>query len=145
MSESDRIVFAEVVTKTLVTNYRMRCLLCSALEGGSNYWYRIEDYDLPDGVRYEDFREGGKYAIEGEYWHPAQLIPFFPGAAVIFSVPEDGDGKAYRLDRGAMVNGLQIMADKFPKHWSDFVNEDDDATTADCWLQVSLFQELRYC
>lgn len=36
-------------------------VLCSALEGGSNYWYRIEDFVEPDHISPELEEEWGEY------------------------------------------------------------------------------------
>jgi hypothetical protein len=41
-----------------------------------------------------------------------------------------------------MVRGLQLMADKYPNHFADFMQENDDATTSDVFLQLSVFGEL---
>jgi len=35
-----------------------------------------------------------------------------------------------------------VLEEKFPKHFSDAVEEDFDATTADCWLQCCLFGDV---
>jgi hypothetical protein len=140
----EKTVFAEVTVKLPVTLDRVLCLLCSALEGGSNYWYMIEDYEFPDGVKYADFKEGGKYQIPDDYWHPAQLIPTHPGCSVIFTDNERDDGEKFRLNREALVKGLEVMATKYPRHWTDFMQENDDAETGDVYLQCCLFGEAIY-
>ncbi len=43
-----------------------------------------------------------------------------------------------------MAKGLQVMATKAPRHFSDFVNEGDDATTSDVFLQMICFGEIVY-
>lgn len=135
--------FAEIVTKHLVTYYRAQSLLCSALEGGSNYWYTIADYRFPEGVCCADFNEGGRFAEPDTFWHPAQLIPFHSGCAVIFATQDEDaiDGKMYfPLDRAAMVKGLELLSEFQPqRHWRAFVEENDDAETGDVWLQLCLF------
>ncbi len=142
--KTEEIVFTEVTMKMPVNLDRVLCLLCSALEGGSNYWYMIERYDLPKNMPYKDFKEGGKYQYPDNYAHPAQLIPTYPGCAVIFTVTEEDDGKEYRLDREALERGLRIMAEKYPRHWTNFVQENDDAETGDVYLQCCLFGEIVY-
>jgi hypothetical protein len=126
-----------------LTDSEMRGLLCSALEGGSNYWYTIERHRLAKGVTYADFREGGRF-VEPEYWHPAQLIPFHEGCATVYTAADDPDRRKYILDRKAMQRGTQIMAEKYPQHLADVLSENSDADTGDVWLQCCLFGELIY-
>ena len=49
-----------------------------------------------------------------------------------------------RLDLNAIKKGLQIMAEKYPRHMGDFLNENDDADTGDVFLQCCLFGEAIY-
>lgn len=134
----------KVVTTVELALKNVRGLLCSALEGGSNYWYMIENHEFSEGVTREDFREGGRFTDPNEYWHPDQLIPFHPGCTVIFSVPEDEDGKRYHLNLEAIQKGLEVMAEKYPKHFADLLQENDDGDTGDVFLQCCLFGEIVY-
>jgi len=44
-----------------------------------------------------------------------------------------------------MLKGMRLMADKYKWHFSDLMTGDDDAVTADVWLQLSLFGDVLYC
>lgn len=124
----------------------IRGLLCSAFEGGSNYWYVITRYQYPKGFEAADFREGGRAQPE-EYWHASQLVPFMPGGAVwIRSIDNDeiNGAKEWSLDTRTIQAGLETMAKKYPKHWGDFVSDNADADTGDVFLQCCLFGELVY-
>lgn len=137
--------FAEITVKRAVKLGNVLSLLCSALEGGSNYWYMIEDYSFPEGVTVEDFREGGRFATPGEYHPSVYLIATHEGCGVIFSVKDHGEeGKRYTLDTAAIRRGLQVMADKYPRHFHDFTEENDDAVTGDVFLQCCLFGDVVY-
>ena len=129
--------------KTRVTDKTLRGLLCSALEGGSNYWYMVEKYEFAAGLSYDDFREGGRMQDPAEYWHPCEIIPFADGCALVIGDKEE-PGKTYRLDKAALHKGIQIMAEKFPRHFADVVNENDDADTGDVYLQCCLFGDVIY-
>jgi len=132
--------------KTKVDKLR-RCLLTGAFEGGSNYWYMIEEYKFPEGVTYADFREGGRFTDPEDYWHPATIIPFHKGCAVVISDREadpDNDKERWTLDRPALIRGWNVMRDKFPRHYADAISENDDADTADVYLQCCLFGDLVY-
>lgn len=132
--------------KTEVSDETLRGLLCSAFEGGSNYWYMQTRSEFPAGVEYEDFREGGKFTLK-DYWHPLELIPFVEGCTLIITTEaagDEGDNKEYRLDRAALMRGIQIMAEKCPRHFANVVGENDDAETGDVYLQCCLFGEIVY-
>jgi hypothetical protein len=148
MNTTGEKIFCEVPIPIKVTEGRARDLLCSALEGGSNYWYVIADYEFADGVSYDDFQRGGKFGPDpaDPYWHPSQLIPFHEGCALLIEDREGveiGGKTQWRLDREAMKQGLVLMGEKYrDTHWSNFVCENDDADTADVWLQLALFNEV---
>lgn len=123
---------------------RVADLLCSAFEGGSAYWCQMERCILGKG--------------DGNPWGDGDEIIRLPdsyraafstdGAVLLHDTEADEeDGLSpnpYRLDREAMCRGLKVMAEKYPKHFADFINEDDDATTGDVFLQCALFGEIRY-
>lgn len=119
---------------------KTRGLLCSAFEGGSNEWCLVVDYEYGSGVKAADFKKGGRFTDKREYWHPAQLIPFVPGCAVIIAV----DDKRYRLDRDALIKGYEVMAGKYPCHYADVLTDHYDAITGDVFLQCCLFGEIVY-
>lgn len=114
---------------------RISDLLCCALEGGSNYWYMIEAYKQPMMWDFDSNETEGK--------HYAQDYPLNAGGALKISDMEDDD-KIYWLNMDAIKKGLQVMADKFPVHFGDFLGEDEDAATGDIFLQCCLFGDIIY-
>jgi|SRR6185369_4028355 len=126
---------------------RIRGLLCSAFEGGSNYWYRIEKANFPEGRSAADYKEGGDGQDGKWYWHWSQLVPTHEGGSLIVTNSfgdEIGGKKQWTLDLDAIKRGLQIMAEKYPRHYGNFIAENDDADTGDVFLQCCLFGELVY-
>jgi hypothetical protein len=120
--------------KLQIPDERIKDLLCSALEGGSNYW--IKSAESPNK---SDWPEQVKY------WHECPVY----GAAVTINVAKEGrgdehGGKSYTLNRADLERGLQVMAEQFPQHFADFAKENDDATTGDVFLQCCLFGEVVY-
>lgn len=111
-------------------------LLCSALEGGSNYWYEIDQFVKPETFTFLS-DEGDNPQIFKHIDYPLNK-----GGAVIISVPEDEDGKTYTLDLQSIEKGLKIMAKDYPNHFNDFLNNNDDACTGDVFLQCCLFEEV---
>ena len=130
--------------QTEISDESIRGLLCGAFEGGSNYWYSQLDWELPDGASIDDFRKGG--SRQGDtYWHWCQLIPLVDeeGFALTLVDAEDG-GKFHRITRSDIENGVKIFAKDYPRHFSNFISENDDAITADVFLQCVVFGEVIY-
>jgi hypothetical protein len=121
-----------------ISNYRAADLLCSAFEGGSNYWYMINDYVEPEEVT--------KPWGEDEY-HPGYIsFPFSSGGAVLIGDLEDEEADEMRLDKKAIAQGKRIMEEdeQYSHHFADVLNENDDACTGDVFLQLCLFGEVIY-
>ena len=115
----------EVVTKTKVTRERISDLLCNAFEGGSNYWVgqlKILEEGLTDS----------KYAHD--------QIAY--GATV--KLYDDEAETTYIIGAAQVQRGLARLAEDYTHHWIDFINENDDATTGDVFLQCIVFGEVIY-
>ena len=117
------------ITKT-VTIQKVKDLLTTALEGGSNYWYsELEPLQTPKGKKPSDY----------EFWHLD--IPFEPTGLIGIT---DADGHEHEIGIHTIKRGLEIMAAKYPEHWADFLTERDDAITGDVFLQCCLFDDVIY-
>lgn len=126
-----------------ITDEQIKNLLCSAFEGGANYWYQIEKYQFgKTGLKYADFKQGGKMQNPENYWHPCQLVPLADGCSIVINDLEGGN--RHILDRSAINTGIAAFAEKCPNHFADLLSENDDAITADCFLQCCLFGEVIY-
>jgi len=126
---------------------RLGDLLCCALEGGSNYWYRIEKFVIPDKFENYCFEEDDKSKQPEIFRHID--YPTNPGGAIIVSDfhgnDDDEEGMTEtKVDLEQLQKGLMIMAQKYPKHFSDFMNENEDADTGDVFLQCCVLGELVY-
>lgn len=126
-----------------ITNEQIKNLLCTAFEGGSNYWARIDSYKYAKGLEHKDFQDGGKFQVKGNYWHPSQIIPLVEGCAVIIKDMEDS-GKTYTLNLETIHKGMAVMAEKYSQHFSNFYTSNDDAITGDVFLQCCLFGKIIY-
>jgi hypothetical protein len=114
---------------------RVSDLLCSALEGGSNYWYMIEKQTKPPII--------GFHCMAGHDF-PHIDWPLNVGGSLSIASMEEPDRAIATLDLDAAQRGLQLMAEKYPHHWGDFLAENDDATTGDVFLQLALYGEVIY-
>lgn len=114
----------EIVTKVSVTEEQIDNLLCSWRESGHSDWF-------------DRIRVTTPATEPTEYIHE---IPLRGGELAVLV-----ERKWYSLDKAALERGLQTMAEKYPKVFQQIVDENDDALTADCFVQCCLFGEERYC
>jgi hypothetical protein len=132
-------VVTEISVKVPITKQLISDLLCSAFEGGSNYWYCIDEFIAPTEMSWQTDPEQVFQHLD---------YPLNDGGALIISDKEDDEPvkgkKTYRLDLESITKGLQVMAEKCPRHFADMVSEDFDATTGDVFLQCCLFGEVIY-
>jgi len=120
-----------------ITDQRREDMLVGALEGGSNYWYYISN--------------GAVKAID-EVVKPETPTPLAikmwaaikAGKQIPIRDAEDHSEKLGYISLSSIEKGEQIMAEKYPEHFMDIVNENDDASTADVWFQLAVMGELVY-
>lgn len=97
----------------------------SAIEGGSSYWARIDVGKHEPGWRNYFTAKFTTMEISDEKAGAVQ-------------------GKTYELSLDKLKTGLQILADKYPFHFSDILQEEGDATTGDVLVQCALFGDIVY-
>ena len=159
MTTQTETIFHTIQAPRVVTEQRMRDLLCTAFEGGAtNHWAYQIDSELRDGLTIEDFRtnpddttqQGSEAArlAPGEYHPSYQLVPFSEGCVLTILDTEEVDDRnlpiKYRMDRDSMKRALDLMAEKYPRHFNDFMEENDDANTGDVFLQLAYIGEVIY-
>ena len=136
-----------IFTPTVFTEEFLEDILISAFEGGvygSGSWVVIYDYEYPSGLSEEDFSEGGLFNRD-KYTPRYGRLPLVPGGAVILADNEDYDRrtqkaeKTYRLDREALIRGLEKMAIEIPAAFASLSNANFDAGIADLVIQFSIF------
>lgn len=116
---------------------RVASLLCTAIEGGINYW-------CSKVTKAWEGEEGGKpvaYLEEDGSVTWIHDYPLTPGGVLYV---KEIDGDTHRLDRAAVIRGLALMSEHHARHFADFTSENEDATTGDVFVQLCLFGELRY-
>lgn len=113
-------------------------LLATAFEGGSNYWYEIQEFVEPEQVDFRCFT----FASDPEP-HRLYDYPLCTGGAVIISDNEgDPEYASKRLDLQSIDRGLGLLAAKYPQRMDNIVRENYDAEDADVFLQLALFGEV---
>lgn len=114
---------------------RVQDMIIGAFEGGSNYWLGNGRVELVQPA-YADMPPAGVV------WYGNELRNVF--AEPDFKVTIQHDGEELVLDQSAITKGLLTMATRYGRHFSDLISENDDADTADVFLQCCLFGELVY-
>ncbi len=133
----------EIKTTHYITREQVANLLCSAFEGGNNYWYRIELFHAPSTYQFNFGADLGKPA-----GHFKQIdYPLNPDGYLVVSDyhgADPGEMVKRRLNYRSIKRGLQLMAEskEYAHHWRDFIAENDDCITADVFLQFCLFGEV---
>ncbi len=52
--------------------------------------------------------------------------------------------KRYLLNRKSIIRGIKVLAEKYPRHFSDIMSDNHDITTAYVFLQCCLLGEVVY-
>ena len=114
-----------------VPEQRLKDLVCSGFEGGIGYWCQIQDYVMPDGV-------------EVKFKHID--LPFIKGGAVLCQVTDEVNPPMLRLDSKAIDEGLRLFSTdpKWSRHFTNWINENDDAETGDVFLQLCMLGDVIY-
>ena len=108
--------------------------------------YRVQNLIIDDGLKNPEIFPHNDYA-------------FLPGGAVLCQTKDEAyskDNEGYlldanderipvvKLDRAAIQRGLQVMAEKYPKHLKDFMDDQADACTGDVFLQCCMLGDVVY-
>ncbi len=132
--------------KIVIDDGDIENLLTSAIEGGSNYWYEIQDWIEPKQWSYigTHNNEGAEAFVK----HTALYAMNEGGALMINDARADDPmlKEPVRLDRDAIVKGLKLFSSnkETMHHFADFINDNEDNITADVFLQLCVFGEVIY-
>jgi hypothetical protein len=148
------------MTDTTIPAERVLGLVTTAFEGGVGYWAVIVGYEAPptppEQWEHRSFEESLGQPKSKE--HPVFRHSEYPlnGGAVLVAEDEAfcraggiqeyiaQGGEVWRLDAEAVERGLALMAKTQPRHWANFVEENEDADTGDVFMQLALLGEVIY-
>lgn len=119
-------------------------LIVNAYDSGAfSYWIDRHSCsaELPEGFNLDTIE--WLSSDERRSWKSENTDYFAPlvGGELMFV---DKDGHLRTLDGEAISRGLVIMAEKYPNHFGDFMIEEDDAITADVFIQCCVLGEVVY-
>jgi IS4 transposase len=113
-------------TPIVIDSQRIADLVITAFEGGSNHW--IQKVERIAGTANE------------RPWYSDPLL--YDG---VFHIRIWADGSPYELTTETAKRGFVLMAEQYQStHWADFLEESEDADTADVWLQLSVLGDVVY-
>lgn len=135
-----------IAAKVTVELEKMTNAITGAVEGGFGSWLQSLKYDSsePVSVRLAAASRGTAQVV----WYNDPAFWAAGGKAVAtYDLPTDdegvGNGQAV-LDINALVRGAQTMAQKATPHFTDLVNETDDAITHDVFMQCVILGDVIY-
>lgn len=77
--------------------------------------------------------------------YPYLDYPLNKGGALYFKELEGGEERGLlKLDLLSIRHGLELMCEKWPKQWADFIEENDDCETSDVFVQCCLLGDVIY-
>lgn len=84
-----------------------------------------------------------------EMWEAKYVAPMLGGSVVFFDsetcdMDDDDQPHDWTLDGKAIQRGLDCFHEQAPRHYVDAIRENDDAETADVFVQLCLFGEIVY-
>lgn len=124
--------FVIVTMQVPLPRERVQDVLVTAFEQACNYWYRDLEAVVPER----------QVKLKGDdldsYWHVREPLT---DEGVRFA---DVDGGVHVLNRAKLLEGIRKLAETHPARLAEIINEDDDAETADVFLQVCVFGEVVY-
>jgi hypothetical protein len=112
-------------------------LLCTALEGGSNYWYYLDDLAIN---------------IINSVVAPKKGVPLTDrlfaalqaGVTVPINDTKNRSKKIGELSMASIIAGEQLMISKHINHFADALLEQWDAATADVWFQFACLKDITF-
>ncbi len=78
-------------------------------------------------------------------WDENSALEVVQGKKEIFIIPNEPEDKEYvkrTLSRESILAALPIIAEKWPWHFKDILDETGDATTGDVLIQVAVLDDI---
>ena|SRR6478609_3770264 len=110
-------------------------MLVGAFEGGSNYWYWINDW--------EHIKKATP-AMKGEPFVMRVMQALDMGLTLDIYDAEDETEKLGTLSWDSCVKALDLMKENHEVHYLNLIAEEGDAETADVFLQLAVLGELTF-
>lgn len=140
MTEPEKKSFTITITDEIDANDLMNLVVNAFDSGATNYWAGSAEVILPDDFDIHKI----PWLKNPDEWASVQktyIAPFVEGGKVVLFDNEDEDEK-YTLDLKAIERGVRVMSSEYREHWKNFREENDDAETADVFIQCCVLGEI---
>lgn len=122
--------------KNPITNEQRSDQLCVALEGGSKYWYFLDD-DATQAIAALVPKTHLPRPLSDRMWES-----ILKGAIVPVRDYEDRTKVLGHISLKSIEKGEEIMSEKYTDHFADVIKESGDVTTGDIWFQLAVMGEV---
>jgi hypothetical protein len=116
----------------MFTKYEQLNLLCSALEGGSNYWYLLIDLSMLDK------------STEGQPLVDRIMDAVSKGAKIPVHDLENEEEPLGYITKEGLEKASILMFEKHRRHFADVITENGDASTGDVFFQLAVMEDVVY-
>jgi len=119
----------EIKTAVTIPFQRVDDLIVTGIEGGTNYWMTVEG------------------AWNGKVW--GNLLKTIKAKKFVLSnrIAEEEEGGEIitkTITEKVIQEALQLMAERHPRHFRDFTEENEDGITGDVFIQLCVLGDIIY-
>ncbi len=132
----------EINVKINVTSEIVNNVLVCALEGGSNYWYMLGDFDRKHFVKGEPLVDNLTRSFDADDEYRVQVLDL---ESVEYDDDDEGSAETLGyLTNESMAYAFSTMAVEFPEQFARIMTTDCDADDADIWFQIAVMGEITF-
>lgn len=121
-------VVGKAVVEIEITEQQLSDMLCSAFEGGVNYWCSEVSPAVGENRNYTG--------------HLSDAIA--RGDVTKIAVADSEGEDVHTITRDDLINAFGLLSKKVPHQFKYWLDDNSDASTADCWFQLAVFGEVIY-
>lgn len=116
----------------MISKARQLDMLVGALEGGSNYWYLLGDYKLPES-------DEDKSTVERIFDYVQD-----GGEIEVFDIEDESEPLGV-ISKASLAGATKTMLNDAMWAVGEILKEEDDANTADVWFQHVVMGKIVFC
>ena len=140
----------KVTIEQEVSAQRIADVLVTAFEGGSNYWYASEGFKKNLKASEAISKGDDNYESGVPWWgllanriqDESINLPIYDIESVCSWDDASNWDLLGRITTASISMAIKIMAEQYPIHFSDMMNDKYDGDTADVFLQLCTMQDV---
>jgi hypothetical protein len=111
--------------------------LCTAMEGGSNYWYMVGPMDRKHFIKGDPLVDNLTRSILADKKFALEVFD-------VESEDEEDPELLGKLTYDSIVNAFSIMSKDYPETLGNILSQNYDADDSDIWFQLAVMGEVVY-